>query len=172
MANKHMKRHCISVVTRNRKIKIMNCTTHLFSSFQLSPSVMSYFLQLHGLQRTRLPDITNPQILLKFMSIESRILSNNLMLCRPFLLLSSILPSIKAFSNELALCIRWPKYQSFNFSISPSNEYSGLISFRMDQLDLSPRDSHESSNTTVQKHQFLVLNFLYSPSLTFIHDYW
>jgi len=74
--------------------------------------------------------------LLKLMSIESVMLPNHLILCRPLLLLPSVFPSIKVFSNELALCIRWPKYWSFNFSISPSNEYSGVISFRIDWLDL------------------------------------
>ena len=72
----------------------------------------------------------------RLMSIESMLPFNHLILCHPFLLLSSIFPSIKVFSNESALHIRWPKYWSFNFSISPSNEYSGLISFRMDWLDL------------------------------------
>ena len=74
--------------------------------------------------------------LLKLMSIELVMPSNHLILCHPLLLLPSIFPSIRVFSNESALCIRWPKYWSFNFSISPSNEYSGLISFRMDWLDL------------------------------------
>ena len=80
--------------------------------------------------------ITNFQSLLKLMSIESVMPSNHLILCHPLLLLHSIFPSIRAFSNESALRIRWPKYWSFSFSISPSNEYSGLISFRMDWLDL------------------------------------
>ena len=71
------------------------------------------------------------QSLLKLMSIESMIPSNHLILCHPLLLLPSIFPSIRVFSNELALCIRWPKYWSFSFSICPSNEYSGLISFRI-----------------------------------------
>ena len=70
------------------------------------------------------------------MSIESVMTSNHLILCRPLLLPPSILPSIRVFSNESVLCIRWPKYWSFSFSISPSNEYSGLVSFRMDCLDL------------------------------------
>ena len=80
--------------------------------------------------------ITNSQSLLKLMSIESVMPSSHLILCHPFLLLPSILPSIRVFSNESVLPIRWPKYWSFGFSISPSNEYSGLISFRMDWLDL------------------------------------
>ena len=80
--------------------------------------------------------ITNSQSLLKLMSIESVMSSNHLILCRPLLLLPSIFPSIRVFSNESALCIRWPKYWSFSFSISPSNEHPGLISFRMDWLGL------------------------------------
>ena len=80
--------------------------------------------------------ITNSQSLLKLMSIESVMPSNHLILCRPLLLLPSIFPSIRVFSNEWVLCIQWPKNWSFTFSISPSNEYSGLISFRMDWLDL------------------------------------
>ena len=80
--------------------------------------------------------ITNSHSLLKLMSIESVMPSNHLILCHPLLLQSSIFPNIRVFSNESALRIRWPKYWSFSFSISPSNEYSGLISFRMDWLDL------------------------------------
>ena len=80
--------------------------------------------------------ITNSQSLLKLMSIGSVMPSNHLILCRPLLLPHSIFPSIRVFSSESVLCIRWPKYWSFSFSISPSNEYSGLISFRMDWLDL------------------------------------
>ena len=80
--------------------------------------------------------ITNSRSPLKLMSIELVIPSNHLILCRPLLLPPLIFPSIRVFSNESALPIRWPKYWSFSFSISPSNEYSGLISFRMDWLDL------------------------------------
>ena len=80
--------------------------------------------------------ITNSWSLLKLMSIESVMPSNHLILCCPLLFLPSIFPSIGVFSNESALCIRWPKYWSFSFKISPSNEHSGLISFRMDWLDL------------------------------------
>ena len=80
--------------------------------------------------------ITNFQSLLELMSIELVMPSNHLILCRPLLLLPSICPSIRVFSSESVLCIRWPKYLNFSFNISPSNEYSGLISFRMDWLDL------------------------------------
>ena len=80
--------------------------------------------------------ITNSQSLLKLMSIESVMPSNHLVLCHPLLLLPSIFPSIRVFSNESALGIRWPWYWSFSFNISPSSEYSGLISFRIDWLDL------------------------------------
>ena len=80
--------------------------------------------------------ITNSQMPAKPMSIESVMPSNHLILCHPLLLLPSIFPSIRVFSNELALCIRWPKYWSFSFNISPSNEHPGLISFRMDWLYL------------------------------------
>ena len=90
---------------------------------------------------------------LKFMSIESVIPSSHLILCHPLLLLSPIPPSIRVFCNESTLCMRWPKYWSFSFSISPSNEHSGLVSFRMHRLDLLVI-SRVFSNTTVQKHQF------------------
>ena len=128
-----------------------------------------------GQQRMRwLDDITNSRSLLKLMSIESVMPSNHLILCCPHLL-PSIFPSIKVFSNELVLCIRWPKYWSFSFSIGPSNEYPGLICFRMDWLDLlavygalkesSPTSQFKSINSSV-------LSFLYSPTLTSMHDYW
>ena len=119
--------------------------------------------------------ITNSQSLFKLMSIESVMASNHPILCRPLLLLPSIFPSIRVFSNESVLRIWWPKYWSFRFSISPFNECLGLISFRMDWLDLlcSPRDSQESSPTPQFKSiNSLVLSFLYSPTLTSIHDYW
>ena len=80
--------------------------------------------------------ITNSRSLLRLMSIESVMPSNHLIFCHPLLLLPSIFPSIRVFSKESVLCIRWPKYWSFSFSISPSNEHSGLISLRMDWLDL------------------------------------
>ena len=106
-------------------------------------------------------------------SIESVMPSNHLILCCPLLLPPLIFPSIRVFSTESVLCIRWPKYWSFSFRISPSYEYSGLISFRMDWLDLLPRDSQESSPTPPFKSiNSLVLSLLYGPTLTSIHDYW
>ena len=118
--------------------------------------------------------ITNSQSLLKFMSIRLVMPSNHLILCCP-LLLSSICLSLRVFSNESVLHIRWPKCWSFSFGISPSNEYSGLISFKIDWLDLLAvqRDSQESSPTPQLKIiNSSVLRFLYGPTLTSIHDYW
>ena len=89
-----------------------------------------------GCSTPGLLSITSSRSLPKLMSIESVKPSNHLILCRPLLLLPSIFPNIRVFSNELALCVRWPKYWSFIFNISPSNEHAGLISFRMDWLDL------------------------------------
>ena len=97
-----------------------------------SRSVVSDSLRPHGLQHA----ITNSRSLLKLTSIESVMPSNLLIVCHPFLLLPSIFPSIRVFFKESVLCIWWPKYWSFSFSISPSYEYSGLISFRIDWLDL------------------------------------
>ena len=118
--------------------------------------------------------ITNSWSLLKLMFIEWEMPSNHLILCCPLFLLSSIFPSIRVFSDESVFRIRWPKYWSFSFSISPSNEYSGLISFRMDWLDLL---AFQETPKSLLQHQFkiissLVLSFLYSPILTSIHDYW
>ena len=106
-----------------------------YNSVQFSHSVVSDSLQPHGLQHAYL-SITNSQSLHKLMSIELVMSSNHLILCRPLLLPPSIFPSIRVFSSESVLCIRWPKYWSFSLSLSPPNEYSGLISFRMDWLDL------------------------------------
>ena len=106
----------------------------LFSSVQSSHSVMSDSLRPHGLQHTRppCPSLIPVHHLPKFMFIESVLPSNHLILCCPLLLLPSIFPSTTVFSNESALCIRWPKYWSFRFNINLSNEHSGLISFKMD----------------------------------------
>ena len=110
------------------------------------------------------PFLTNSQSLLKLMSIKSVMPSNHLILC-PLLLPPSVFPSIRVFSDESALCIRWPKYWSFNFSISPSNEYSGLISFRMNWLSLlavqgtlkSLLQHHSSKPSILQHSAFLIV---------------
>ena len=109
--------------------------------------------------------ITNSLSLLKLMFIESVLSSNHLILCRPLLLPPSIFPSIRVFSNESVLHVRWPKYWSFSFSISPSNEYSGLISFRMDWLDLlavqgtlkSLLQYHSSKTSILQRSGFFMI---------------
>ena len=119
--------------------------------------------------------ITNSQSLLKLMSIESVMPSNHFIHCRPLLLLPSVFPSIRVFSNESDLLIRWPEYWTFSFNISPSNQYSGLISFRMDWLDhfavqgtLKSLLQHHSSKSINSS----ALSFLYSPTLTSTRDYW
>ena len=113
--------------------------------------------------------------LLKLMSIELVMPYNHLVLCHPFLLLPSVFPSIRVFSNESALSIRWPKYWGFSFSTSPSNEYSELISLRMDCLDLFAVHGtlksllqHRSSKASILRCSA----FFYSPILTSIHDHW
>ena len=123
--------------------------------------------------------ITNSWSLLKLMFIESVMPSNHLILCHPLLLLPSIFPSIRVFSNESLLCIRWPKYWSFSFSISPSNEYLGLISFRMDWLDplavqetLKSLFQHDSSKSSFLWHSALFMVQHPFMIVTSIHDYW
>ena len=108
------------------------------------------------------------------MSVKSVMPSNHLILCRPLLLLPSAFPNIRVFSKESVLHIRWPKYWSFSFIVSHSNEYSELISFRMDCLDLlAVQGTQESSPASQFKSiNSLVLSFLNSPILTSIHDYW
>ena len=106
-----------------------------FSSVQLLSRVQLFANPWTAARQASL-SITNSRSLLKLMSIQMVMPSYQLILCRPLLLLPSIFPSIRFFSNESVLCIRWPKYWSFNLNISPSNVYSGLISFRMDWLDL------------------------------------
>ena len=109
----------------------------------------------------------------KFVFIELVMSSNHPILCFPLLLLPSIFPSIRVFSNELALCIRWPEYWSFSFSISPSNEYSGLISFRMDWLDLLAVQGtlesllqHHSSKASILQHSTFFMVQLSHPYMT------
>ena len=118
--------------------------------------------------------ITNTWSLLRLMSIESVMPSNYLILSNPLLLPPSIFPSIRVFSKESVLRIRWPKYWSFSFSISPSIEYSGLISFRMDWLDLLAVQGTLKSSPTpwFRSINSSALSFLYSSSLTSTHDSW
>ena len=120
------------------------------------------------------PSITNSQSLLELMSFKSVMPSSHLNLCRPLLLLPSIFPSIRVFSNESVLPIRWTEYWSFSFSISPSNEHAGLISFRMDWLDLLAVQGtlksllqHHSSKASV-----LWCSAFFIVQLTSVHDYW
>ena len=117
---------------------------------------------------------TISQSLFKLMSIDLVMPSSHLILCSPLLLLVSIFPSIRVFSNELALCIRWPKYWSFSFSISPSNEYSGLIFFRTDCSDLL--DIQGTLKSLLQHHSLkasiLQCSAFFMVQLTSVHDYW
>ena len=110
----------------------------------------------------------------KLMSIESVMPSSHFILCRPLLLLPPIPLSIRVFSNESALCMRWPKYWSFSFIISPSKEHPGLISFRMNWLDLLAIQGSQESFPTPQFKRInsLMLGLLYGPTLTSIYDYW
>ena len=109
------------------KLKISNSSVQSFIRDSATPRIAAHQASL---------SITNSRSLLKLVSIELVMPSSHLILCCPLLLLPPVPPSIRVFSNESTLCIRWPKYWSFSFSISPSNEYSGLISFRMDWLNL------------------------------------
>ena len=118
--------------------------------------------------------ITKSWSLPKLLSIDSRLPSNHLILCRPLLLLPSIFPSIRVFSDESVLCIRWPKYWSFSFSISPSNGHSGLISLGWTgRISLQSKGLSKVFSTPQFKSiNSLVLSFLYSPTLTSIPDHW
>ena len=143
-----------------------------FSSVQLLSCVQLFATPWTAAHQAPL-SITNSRSLLKLMSSKLMMPSNHLILCCPLLLLPSTFPSIKVFFNESVLCIRWPKYYSFSFSISPSNEYSGLISFRIDWVDLAVQGTQESSPTPQFKSiNSSVLSFLCSPILTSINDYW
>ena len=127
-----------------------------FSSVQLLSRVRLFATPWFTARQASL-SITNSKSSLRLTSIESVMPSSHLILCHPLLLLPPIAPSIRVFSNESTLCRRWPKYWSFSFSIIPSKEIPGLISFRMDWLDLSLQSkglSRVFSKTTVQKHQF------------------
>ena len=134
---------------------------------------MSDSLWPHGLQHARLPCPTNSQSLLKLIFIELVMPSSHLILCHPLLLPPSIFPGIRVFSNESVHCQRWPKNWSFSFSISPSNEYSGLISFRMDWLNplavqgtLKSLLQHHSSKASILWHSVFFIVQLSHPHLT------
>ena len=145
-----------------------------FSSFQFSHSVTSDSTSPWIAARQASLSITNSQSSLKLMSIESVMPSSHLILCRPLLLLPPIPQSIRVFSNESTLCMRWQKYWSFSFSISPLNEHPGLISFRVDWLDLlavqgtlkSLLQHHSSKASILQRSAF------FSSTFTSIHDHW
>ena len=141
-------------------------------SVPFSHSVMSYSVTPWTAARQVSLPVTNSQSLLKLMSIELVRPSNHLILCRP-LLPPSIFPSIRVFSNESVLCLRWPKYWSFSYSISPPNEYSGLISFRMDWLDLLAVQGtlksflqHHSSKSSILLHSAFFIVQLSHPYMT------
>ena len=164
--------HCCTAISYNVYIYplFLRFSSHFIHHRSLSrvPCTIQSFCSVESLSRVWLSvvpwtaahqaslSITNSWSLLKLISIESVMPSKHLILCHPLLLLLSIFPSIRVFSNESVLCMRWPKYWSFSFSIRTSNEHSGLISFRMDWLDLfAVQGTFKSfSNTTVQKHQF------------------
>ena len=141
----------LSMLSLNNKIVVLN-------SIRFSRSVVSDSLQSHGLQNARLPcpSPVPKLVMLKLMSIESVMPFNHLILCHPLFLLPSIFPSIKVFSNQSVLHIRWPKYSSFNFSINLPMNIQDLFPSRLTGLIslLSKRLSRVFSNTTVQKHQF------------------
>jgi len=145
-----------------------------FSSVQLLSRVRLFATPCTAARQASL-SITNSRSPSKPMSIESMMQSNHLILCRPLLLLPSIFPSIRVFSNDSALCIRWPKYWGFNLNISPSSEHPGLISFRIDWLDflvvqgtLKNLLQHHSSKSSILQ----LSAFFYNPTLTSIHDHW
>ena len=130
-------------------------------------------LQPHGLLPARLPCPSLSPSLLRLMSIELLMPSNHFILCHP-LLLPSIYSSIRVFSNKLALCIKLSKYWNFSFSISPSSDYSGLISFRIDWFDLLAVKETQDSSPSPQFESInsLMLSLLYGPTPTSIDDYW
>ena len=151
-----------------------SCQSFSFSSVQSLSCVWLLATPWTAAHQVSL-SFTNSRNLLKVMPIKSMMPSNHLILCHPLLLLSSIVPSIRVFSSESVLRMRWPKYWSFSFSLSPSNEYSELISFRTDWLDLlavqgtlkSPLHYHHHFKSISSSE----LSFLYSPTLTSVYDY-
>ena len=162
----------ILTVKHSRKVEDIHSISCKFSLVQSLSHVPLLATPWTALRQASL-SITYSRNLLKLMSIESLMPYKHLILCRPLLLLPSIFPSIRVFSNESVLCIRWPKYWSFSFSISPSNEYSGLISFRKDWLDLlavqgtlkSFLQYHSSKATILRLSAFFIVQLLH-PNMT------
>ena len=143
--------------------------------FFTTPWTVAHQAPVHGVSQARILEwvaISFSRSLFKFMSIESVMPSNHLIFCHPLLDLPSIFISIRVFSNESALCIRWPKYWSFSFSISPSNEYSGLISFKIDWFDLLAIQEIVKSSPQLKSISSMVPSPFYGQTLTSIHDYW
>ena len=156
-----------------------NCISLITSSWALSSvqslSHVSLFVTLWPAARQASLSNINSWSLLKLMSVELVMPSNHLILCCPLLLRPSTFPNIRVFSDESALHIRWLKYCSFSFSISPSNEYSGLISFWVDWFDfLAVQGTLQESSPTPQFKSInsSALSLLYGPTVTSIHDYW
>ena len=143
---------------------ILYNTGNATSSVQFSHSVISYFLWPHGLQHARPPCPSPTPGVYSDSCPLSQWCHLTISSCLPLLLPPSIFPSIRVFSNESVLCIRWPKYWSFSFNTSPSNEHSGLISFRMDWLDLLAVQG--TLKSLLQHRSSSVLSFLYSPTFT------
>ena len=144
---------------------------YFFSSVQSLSHVRLFATPWTAARQASL-SITNSQSLPRLVSIESVMPSNHLIFCHPLLLLPSIFPSIRVFSHESVLCIRWPKYWSFSFNISLFNEHPGLISFRMDWLDLLAVQGTLKHFSQFKSINSSALSFLYSPTLTSIHDHW
>ena len=134
-----------------------------------SHSIVSNSFRHHRLQHTRLPGPSLSWTLLRFMSTESVMLSNHLILCHPLLLLFSSFPSIRVFSNESTLPIRWPEYWNFSLSIRPSSEYSGLLSLRMNWFDLL---AVRGTLKSLLQHQISKASVLYGPTLITMQAYW
>ena len=153
--------------------EIWKIVHHLCEQSVQSLSHVRLFVIPWTVERQASLSITNSWSLVKLMPIESVMISNHLILCRPLLIPPSIFPRIRVYLNKSVLHIRLPNYSSFSFSTSPSNEYSGLISFRMDLLALLA--IQKTLKSLLQHHKSIcssVLNFLYSSNLTSIHDYW
>ena len=160
---------------RNVKQFSQDHTDGQFSSVQ-SLSLVWHFVTPWTTARQASLSITNSRSSPKLMCIKSVMPSSHLILCCPLLLLPPIPPSFRVFSNESPLCMRWPKCWSFSFSIIPLKENPGLISFRMDWLDLlAVQGTHSQESSPTPEFKCVnssVLSFLHSPTLTSIHDYW